>query len=169
VRRSLVGSTPTLFRHRLDEQMNPPFLDELREAAETAKHAETTFRREAANRIAALERERAFAFRRLNLMQAAVEAMASAESEELAVAGALAALRSRLGWTTDSEGREEVLTHFGPVALAIYQALDSGERECVADMHAALATFEDWYAGSRGSSFWTLFEHPTPDTSPVDF
>ncbi|MGX9576492.1 hypothetical protein [Mesorhizobium sp. f-mel] len=90
------------------------FLVELKTAAEAAKVAEGRFRREAAVRIAALEQERAFAFRRLNLMQAIAEAMASAESEEIAVASAFATLRTRLGWNSDSEARSEVIARFRP-------------------------------------------------------
>ena len=101
--------------------MTASFLLELKTAAEAAKTAEASFRREAALRVAALEQERAFAFRRLNLMQAIAEAMASAESEEIAVASAFAALRTRLGWNSDSEARSEVIMHFSPVALAVFR------------------------------------------------
>jgi hypothetical protein len=45
------------------------FLDAFKTAADDAEVAEATFRREIAGRIKALERERAFAFRRLNFMQ----------------------------------------------------------------------------------------------------
>jgi hypothetical protein len=145
------------------------FLHELKTAAEAAKVAEGSFRRDAAMRIAALEQERAFAFRRLNLMQAIAEVVASAESEEIAVASALAALRLRLGWNSDSEARSEVITHFGPAALAMFRASAPGEDERTADVHDALAGFERWYAETRGSPFWILFEHQMPDTPLVDF
>ena len=52
------------------------FLDGLAAAAEQAKAAEARFRYEAAQRIAALERERATAYRRLNLMRAIADAVA---------------------------------------------------------------------------------------------
>jgi hypothetical protein len=145
-----------------------PFLLELKTAAEAAKAAEGSFRREAAKQIAALEQERAFAFRRLNLMQAVAEAMASAESEEVAVASAFATLRMRLGWNSDSEARSEVITHFGPVALAVFRA-PAGNDEAAGDVHEALTSFEHWCAETRGSPFWTLFEHQMPDTPLVDF
>jgi hypothetical protein len=145
------------------------FLHELKTAAEAAKVAEGSFRRDAAMRIAALEQERAFAFRRLNLMQGIAQVVASAESEEIAVASALAALRLRLGWNSDSGARSEVITHFGPVALAMFRASAPGEDEPTADVHDALAGFERWYAETRGSPFWILFEHQMPDTPLVDF
>jgi hypothetical protein len=167
----LVGSTPTLFRHPREgaTKVTASFLCELKAAAEAAKVAEGSFRRDAAMRIAALEQERAFAFRRLNLMQAITGAMVSAESEEIAMASAFAALRTRLGWNSDSEARSEVITHFGPVALAVFRAPASGEDEPTAGVHDALAGFEHWYAKTRGSPFWILFEHQMPDTPLVDF
>lgn len=143
------------------------FLVELKTAAEAAKVAEGRFRREAAVRIEALEKERAFAFRRFNLMQAIAGAMASAESEEIAVASAFATLRTRLGWNSDSEARSEVMTRFGQVVLAVFRAPD--EEESANNVPEALTGFERWYAETRGSPFWLLFEHQIPDTPRVDF
>ncbi|GLS36180.1 hypothetical protein GCM10010869_17690 [Mesorhizobium tianshanense] len=143
------------------------FLVELKTAAEAAKVAEGSFRRDAAVRIAALEQERAFAFRRLNLMQAIAGAMASAEIEEIAVASAFATLRTRLGWNSDSEARSEVIARFGQVVLAMFRAPD--EEESASNVPEALAGFERWYAETRGSPFWLLFEHQIPDTPRVDF
>lgn len=149
--------------------MTASFLHELKTAAEAAKTAEGSFRREAALRVAALEHERAFAFRRLNLMQVITGSMASAESEEIAVASAFAALRTRLGWDLDSQARSQVLTQFSPVALALFRTQASGEDGSTTLAHEALAGFERWYAETRGSSFWNLFEHEMPDTPRVDF
>ena len=50
------------------------FLDELKAAAEDAARAESDFQREVAARTKALERERAFAHRRLNFMRAIADA-----------------------------------------------------------------------------------------------
>ena len=149
--------------------MEAPFLLELKSAAEAAKAAEVSFRREAAGHIATLERERAFAFRRLNLMQAIAEAVVSAENEEVAVASAFAVLRMRLGWTSDSEALSEVITHFGPVAIAVFRSSGSGDEQAAADIRAALADFERWYAETRGSPFWALFEQQMPATPLIDF
>ena len=146
--------------------MPASFLLELRTAAETAKAAETSFRHKAARRIAALEQERAFAFRRLNLMQLIADAIASSESEDIAVASAFAALRMRLGWNPDSEMHSQVISHFAPVARAIFRD-SSGDQS--ADIHAELASFEHWYCETRGSILWVLFEQQMPDTPVVDF
>ena len=75
------------------------FLEALQAAARDAEVAEAAFRREVAAKIAGLEQQRAFAFRRLNLMKAIAEAVGPTEDEPTAVAYALAALRAqtRLG------------------------------------------------------------------------
>jgi hypothetical protein len=66
--------------------------------------------------VPALEEERAFAFRRMNLVQAVVDSVKSAKSTKTAVANALAMLRTRVGWSSDTELPMEVLARFGPVA-----------------------------------------------------
>jgi hypothetical protein len=150
--------------------MTSAFLEELKGAADKAEAAEAKFRRELAERTKAMERERAFAFRRLNFMRAIAEAIASAESEEIAVANALAVLREKLGWANDSEARDAVLTHFAPVAKAMFAGLAPPEAEAEeADPRQALADFEAWYANTHENAFWVLFEHYMPETPRVDF
>ncbi|MBK5957633.1 hypothetical protein CCR97_05335 [Rhodoplanes elegans] len=145
-----------------------PFLVSLEAAAGHAETAEAAFRREAAQRIAALEQERAVAYRRLNLMRGLAEAMAGADAEASAVAISFAVLRGKLGWHEDSEARTEVLEMFAPVAQALFRAL-SGEDEPEPSPAAALAGFEGWYADNRHGSFWTLFDTYMPETPLVDF
>jgi hypothetical protein len=146
------------------------FLGTLKAAAEGAAIAETEFRRQAADRTKALERERAFAFRRLNLMRAVAEAVAAAESEEIAVAASLALLRSRLGWSSDSDARSEVLSRFSPVAAAVFACLAPLDGETSApDVTRVLEEFEAWYAATRATPFWALFEQYVAETPVVDF
>ena len=150
----------------------PSFLDALKLAADEAARAEDEFRRQMAARAKALERERAFAYRRLNFMHAVAEAVAAAESEEIAVAAALAVLRTKLGWSSDSEARAAVLARFAPVAQQVFAALmPAGEEEAAppADAVAALAAFEAWYRDTHPNPFWSLFEHYMPETPVVDF
>ena len=144
------------------------FLDALKAAADRAGAAEGQYRQEAARRIAALERERAYAFRRLNLMRATADAVAECESEEIAVAAALAVVRSRLGWASDSEARVQVLAHFQPVAQAMFRSFTPSQ-EAPADVQGALAQFETWYGDTHETAFWTLFEHYVAETPLVDF
>jgi hypothetical protein len=150
----------------------PSFLDVLKKAADNATAAEDQFRREVAQRAKALETERAFAFRRLNLMRAVADVVSGAESEEVAVAGATAVLRAKLGWANDSEARAEVISRFALVAQEMFASLSSeapkpGEE--APDVIEALGDFERWYAQTHPAPFWTLFEIYLPETPVVDF
>lgn len=151
----------------------PSFLDDLKAAADKAAAAEDEFRRDFAKRMAALESERAFAFRRLNLIRAIADVVATAEGEEIAVAAGTAVLRAKLGWVEDSEARDEVVSRFAPVAVAMYASLSPGIDGTGAppppDAIAALGEFESWYAGSHENPFWVLFENYLPETPRVDF
>jgi hypothetical protein len=166
----------------------PSFLDELKLAADRTATAEDEIRREAAQRIKALEVERAYAFRRLNLMRAVAEVVATAEGEEIGVAAATAVLRAKLGWSDDSEARDAVVTRFAPVAVAMYASLSpvesrspvegvspvaetpTGEEPAPQpDVLGALTEFERWYAQTHPVAFWVLFENYMPETPRVDF
>jgi len=147
-----------------------PFLERLKTAADAAAGAEAAFRQQAAQRIAALDRERAFAFRRLNLMRAIVDAIVEAETEELAVGRAAATLRAHLDWSSDSEARTLVLARFSTVAQAMFANLTASESHApVPDVTQALAEFENWYADTRDTPFWSLFDHYRAETPVVDF
>jgi hypothetical protein len=145
------------------------FLEDLRVAARDAEAAEARFRRQVAAQIADLEQQRAFAFRRLNLMQTIAEAVGPAEDEPTAIAFALVALRARLNWESDSESRAAVLARFASVAQAVFATLKPNDDNGEADIAAALARFEAWYAQTHTTPFWTLFEHYIPETPRVDF
>lgn len=146
------------------------YLDTLKSDAENANLAEDKFRREIVERTKEFERERAFAFRRFNLMQAVAEGMNSAESEEIAVAAAAAILRSRLGWSDDSEARSEVISRFAPVALAMFAQLKPEKMTSEPpEAPEALAAFESWYRETHPVAFWVLFENAMRETPLVDF
>jgi hypothetical protein len=145
------------------------FLEQLAAAARTAELTEQAYRRESAAQIAILEQERAFAFRRVNLMKSITEAVTAAESEEIAVSRALVVLQARLGWVGDSEARNDVLSRFSSVAQAIFAKVAPEARDNVTDMSEALEAFENWYAQTHKITFWQLFEHYIPETPRVDF
>ncbi len=163
-----------------------PLLDELRRAAIAARQEEEAFRRDWASRLAALERSRAFAVRRLDLM-GEIAAAAQAPEREVALTGGLAVLRARLGWHEDVAGaaRRTVLEAFTPVIAALHAAVHPAEAgaegaeaapssaaaDPVAppDPAAALAAFEAWYAAERGLPFWELFDVELPETPRIDF
>lgn len=146
------------------------FLDDLQHAAVRADGAEAELRKEVAARLKTIEQDRAFAYRRLNLMRSIAEAVAHAESEEIAVANSLAVVRERLGWSSDSEPRMAALQQFASVGKAVFLSLAPPESEAPdADVLGALRAFEAWYEQKHGSSFWILFEHYIPETPVVDF
>jgi hypothetical protein len=152
----------------------PSFLDDLKLAADRASAAEDQFRSEFAKRTKALESDRAFAFRRLNLMRAVADVVADAEGEEIAVAAATAVLRTKLGWSEDSEPRDLVVSRFAPVAVAMYASLspdiEGQESQAPApDVMATFAEFERWYAETHPHPFWVLFDNYMPETPRVDF
>ncbi len=100
--------------------------------------------------------------------------VAGAEGEEIAVAAATAVLRTKLGWSEDSEPRDLVVSRFAPVAVAMYAGLspeiEGDDRKAPPpDVMDALADFERWYAGSHETAFWVLFENYLPETPRVDF
>jgi hypothetical protein len=146
--------TPTLaLRHSLER------------AAEAARAAETTFRREAAARIAALEEDRAFAYRRLQLADMLDAALADIAAPDEADLAARAALCGRFGWSSANESQAPVIARFGELGAHLCAARDVDAD----DPARALAEFEDWYRRERGAPFWLLFEQPIVETPLVDF
>jgi hypothetical protein len=79
-------------------------------------------------------------------------------------------VRARLGWSSDSDARTEVLSRFAPVVQAAFASLGPPEAEAEpADVPQTLKDFESWYAGSHAQPFWVLFEQYMPETPRVDF
>jgi len=144
------------------------FLEELKAAADRAAAAEMQYRREAAARTAQLEKERAFAFRRLNLINAVTGAVRRAENEETAVVDGLALLRDKVNWSTVDETRNEVLSRFSQVIVAILREVAPSEDESSGSVADALAEFEAWYLDQRRNSFWMLFEQELPELPLVE-
>ncbi|QTL05470.1 hypothetical protein J5J86_09405 [Aquabacter sp. L1I39] len=148
------------------------FLAALAGRAQEADAAEGRFRAEMEARAAALAHARAEAHRRANFLRLVATSAASAESPEAAEIAALSLIRNRFGWDQETPARAEVLTQFAPLARALHaaaQAEAGGENEDLNDPAKALADFENWYAETRESSFWDLFEHYMPETPRVDF
>jgi len=142
------------------------FLAALKCAADQASEAEESFRRDIGARMKELERQRAFAWRRLNLMRGIDESIAPAANEEDAVAAADSALRLKLGWGDDSPARSEVLSHFAAIPRAVFA---SRGKEAEVDVVATLANFEEWYRDTHPGPFWALFDYEIPETPVVDF
>jgi hypothetical protein len=142
-------------------------------AAEAASQAEAALRRRMEAEIAAAERARAFAYRRLNLMRTLAHAVAPADSEEAAVSRGLAAVRAALGWETESETRTETLGRLAPVVRGTFASLalaeEGGEDSTSgAGVSPILADFEAWYERAYGRPFWVLFEQEIAEMPLVE-
>lgn len=145
------------------------FLDHLKAAATSAHEAENSLRKRMAEEIARLERQRAFAYRRLNLMNEISKAVASAEDEDAAVARGLAVLRTELGWTSESETRKATLERFERVVRAAIAGLSSTETaESAPDIADELSGFETWYESTYGKPFWVLFDQEIQEIPLVE-
>jgi len=151
---------------------SPSFLDALKSEADRASGAESAFHRELTQRIKALEQERAFAFRRLNLMQTIAQTVATTEEPAVAVANSLALLRTELGWDEDSESRSAVLSRFAPVAEAVFVNLTPPNEGRAPSPDSAvinaLTEFERWYAATYPTPFWALFDRYVPEMPLVE-
>lgn len=151
--------------------VNSSFLDTLEFAANKATQAENDFRRKSAARAKVLERERAFAYRRLNFVRAIADAVATAENSEMAVAAATVVTRTKLGWSSDSDARALVLSRLVPVVQQVFASVVSADEDDAppADVVRCLTEFEIWYRDTHPNPFWILFEHYMPETPVVDF
>lgn len=153
---------------------SPTFLDALKSAADQASGAETAFHRELAQRIKLLEQERAFAFRRLNLMQLIANSVMASEDRDVAIAGSLAMVRIELGWDGEDDGHNLVMTQLKPVSEAVLAVLnppaeENAQPEAPApDPVEALKQFEQWYTATYQRSFWSLFDQERPELPLVE-
>lgn len=146
-----------------------PFIASLCAAADQAAAAEAKFRRHAAEQVAVLERDRTFAFRRLNLMRTIADAAQRAENEAQAVADTRAVLSSKLGWSPESESHSAMLARFEPVARSLFASCNDNGDTPASDPAAALGEFENWYVATHRTHFWALFEEYMAETPRVDF
>lgn len=135
------------------------YLEDLGAVAREASIAEEQFRKQAALRAEELKVERAFAFRRLNLVKAIGRAVSSAENEEDALRSGRNVFFREVSWNGATQKQKEVADQFNPVILSVWSAVrpeqEVDEQPLVGD---ALAAFEDWYRESRNTAFLNLME-----------
>ncbi len=135
--------------------------------ADAASTEETAYRRESARKIEVLERARAFAYRRLNLIRKVVDTAAGEPDATKAADARIAAAFVEIGWIggslaeLDEKGREAE-AKFRPVAEAVGTSDEAA-------MLAALDAFEAWFAERFGRDFCSVFDRYAPDTPKVDF
>ncbi|MCC7049907.1 MAG: hypothetical protein IT562_24595 [Alphaproteobacteria bacterium] len=135
------------------------YMNGLQQAANEANVAEEALRKDMMRRVKAMEQERAFAFRRLNLMRDVTAAIAGAKDEAEAVARGSAVMLREIGWNGASKAQKEVVERFGPVIVALREAAAPLPKDDAnAAIVAALRDFEQWYAVHRNGPFLALME-----------
>jgi hypothetical protein len=138
-------------------------LDDLDRIAHDASINEENYRKEAAVRFRELEQDRAFGFRRLNLMRTVTAALDGSESEEDAILRGSTAFLRELEWSGTSETQQETLTNFAPVIAACWQATQPNTSEAEAPVDSTtiiekLRAFEAWFAEHRNGPFLSIME-----------
>lgn len=162
----------------------PAFLAVLARAATAAQREEIAFRDSISAEIARRERDRQFAFRRLDLARTMAGAIASAATPEDAVRAQLAALKADLGWHSETVARAKILSAWTAVAEAVWRhrplpaaAASDGSGATAASpagpegpsVEDAMAAFEAWYEAEHGQPFLALMDQDIPEIPVVEF
>ena len=142
---------------------------EFQVAARAAQQAEEALRKRLSDEIARSERNRAFAFRRTNVVRALAVSSTGIDTEEAALAAQRLAMREELGWTGPSAAHEAILDRLQPLGRAIWQCGCGMESATPAAVHGELEAFEAWFEGAHGKSFYALFDQYVPEVPVVDF
>jgi hypothetical protein len=155
--------------------LEPPLdvLAPFKAAAEFSARREGAYRREAEARIADLERERAHAYRRLNLVAAMLSADVAEERETSIPAQLVAAFRfmEHIEASLDEldEAGRETCARLEPVAAALHDIRHVDDGRPGPDLPTTMAAFEDWYAQRFGRSFWDSLDRTVSFSPVVDF
>jgi len=133
-----------------------------------AKEAEAALHKQMAQEVARAEHERAFAYRKLNLLRAVIDAVAPAKDEESATAAGITALRAELGWEKGNETCD--LTRFSPVVRAIFLGVTTpaAEGDPATNVTRAITDFEVWYVETFKRPFWALFDREIEEMPIVE-
>jgi hypothetical protein len=145
-----------------------------------AEQTERTVRAETEVRLREVERARAFAWRRLNVLKDMMRTAADEPDRAAAVERQLAGLFRDIGWIESSldelaPGALPLLDRLRPIADALHGACHPGETDGSApdgpgiDVLAAFLAFEEWFEADRGQPFLQVFERYTPPTPVVEF
>ncbi len=138
-------------------------------AARNAQQAETLLRKQMAEEITRLERQRAFAYRRTNFIRMLASSAAGVEKEDEAAAAQYRALSEELGWHGESEAHKAILEQMKPLGRSVWQCVCGTEPEVNSDVAAELSAFEAWFESKHGTPFYALFDRYVPEAPLVDF
>jgi hypothetical protein len=145
------------------------YFDDLDRQARAANAAEDEFRNNISKRMRELEEERAFAFRRLNLVKAIGAAVLGAKDEDEAKEQGASAFLTEVSWTGGSQSQRDVVARFEPVALALWAASKpEATAQDTANVSKELAAFEEWFGQNREAAFLTLMQQELPELPLVE-
>lgn len=150
------------------------FIVELEQAATAAQRAEISFRRNIALEIERHERERQYAFRRLDLAKRMAAAAMACEARDAAIAAQVSTLKSEFGWYGENDHRKRICDAWEAVADAVWHetsdnaadGADAADRPSVAD---TIRAFEAWYQAEFNRPFFELLDQEVPEMPVVEF
>lgn len=156
------------------------FIAELEDAAKAAQRAEIAFRKGIAAEIARHERDRQFAFRRVDLASRMAVAAQDRSARDEAIAAQIAALRAELGWYGDTPERTRIIEAWNKVAEAIWRETHGGDggkagadagagAGAGASVAASMLAFEAWFETEFGKPFLELFDQEIEELPVVEF
>ncbi len=140
-------------------------------AARAADEAEKSFRASFRPRLEALERERVFAYRRMNLVADMAGEAAQHTTREIAVAAVIHLVATAFALERGRDRHEAVISALAPVARAVtftIHPLPEADKP-VPDLGAALAAFEAWYLAETGAHFLARADIAVADTPVTDW
>ena len=140
-------------------------------AAQAAENAEKSFRATLQRRLEALERQRIFAYRRMNLVIGIVQEAARQDARDTAVAAVIAFVAAEFRLERGRDRHETIIGQLASVAeaAALITHPSPEEDRAVPDLAAALATFEAWYQAETGAQFLARAYIALPETPLVDW
>jgi hypothetical protein len=138
-------------------------------AAKEAHRAEMALRKQLAEQLSRLERERAFAFRRSAFVRLLAESAISQQNEDEATDAQGLAVAEELGWDGKSEAHEAILGEMKPLGGVIWRLLQDKGEDSGSEVAVKLARFEVWFQEKHGTPFYTLFDQYVPEAPLVDF
>jgi hypothetical protein len=143
----------------------------LQAAAQAAEENEKRFRASLRPRLEALERERVFAFRRLNLVVDMARKAARQDAFDTAAAAVIAFVAAEFALERGRDRHETILSRLSSVAEAVALTTHPAPDEdaVVPDVAAALATFEAWYRTETGAYFLARADIAVPETPLTDW
>lgn len=149
----------------------PPetFLDRLAAQARQAEAAEADYRADYRATLDRLERERAYANRRLRFVRKLAAAIDDAGDQDAALAAGDRLLNEEFGLTPHNPAHAATLSAFRTVSDEVDTALNCEGEPDHSTVMQRLAAFEADYEARTGVAFFALYDVYMPETPKVDF